>query len=227
MGELVEEARAREPALGEALAEAERHAAERAVADLAARLGRRYAPDRATLEGFEVYHRDQRPVLGRLREIRAELPGWLEGGRGLVFYGTVGTGKDHLLAAMLYAAARAGLSCRWENGQDLHARFRDQVKADGREEDVLAPLVAPQVLAVSDPTPPAGQLTPWNQLQLYRLFDRRYRALRSTWVTLNASSVSDADAQLSEPVFDRLRHGAELLPCFWPSYRERGRTQAS
>jgi hypothetical protein len=45
--------------------------------------------------------------------------------------------------------------------------------------------------------------------------------MKSTWVSLNANSPEEADAMLSAAVFDRLREGAELFGCFWPSFRER------
>src|SRR5262245_3453215 len=84
-----------------------------AVARLAADLGPRYAPERASLAMFRVYHPAQGAVLDRLRRLADCLAELAAAGSGLVFLGTVGTGKDHLLAAMLYQAARQGLSCRW------------------------------------------------------------------------------------------------------------------
>jgi hypothetical protein len=40
-------------------------------------------------------------------------------------------------------------------------------------------------------------------------------------MTVMAANPEDIDEQLSAPVFDRLREDAIILPCFWPSYRER------
>lgn len=193
--------------------------AERAVRALAAQLGPRYAPSRATLDRYRVYHRAQEPVLARLRELSRDVEALASEGRGLVLYGAVGTGKDHLLAAMLYAAAARGVPCAWASGQELYGRIRDGMDAGSREEDFFRELCRPQVLAISDPIPPSGAPSAWNLSQLYRLLDRRYRLLRSTWVSLNATSAEDADAKLSAPLFDRLRDGAELLPCFWPTFR--------
>lgn len=195
----------------------------RRVAQVAQDLRPRYAPERASLEAFAVYHQAQRPVLDRLRGLAAELPALAADGRGLIFYGLVGTGKDHLLAAMLYAAAAQGVECRWRNGQEVYGQFRDRMDTGQREEELLEQLAAPQVLAISDPVPPVGQPSAWNVAQLYRLLDRRYRDLKSTWVSLNAASAEDADRKLSAPVFDRLREGAEMFACFWPSWRERRR----
>ena len=193
----------------------------RCMERLAADLGDRYSPRAATLETFGVYHANQRPVIDGLLRLRDTLAEHVRVGAGIVLYGTVGTGKDHLLAAMLYAAAALPTTTRWINGQELFGSFRDRIDTGQRDEDQFRELCAPQVLGISDPIPPVGQPGAWDVGNLYRLLDRRYRSCKSTWVSLNAGSVEDADDKLSQPVFDRLRDGAEIFRCFWPSYRER------
>lgn len=193
--------------------------AEQATARLAAELGPRYAPSRCRLETFRVYHARQQPVVDRLIRLRGRIGELAASGAGLVLYGPVGTGKDHLLAALLYAACGIGLRCRWLNGQDSYGALRDRMDSGASEEEFFGALANPDVLAISDPIPPVGEPSAWNTAALYRLLDRRYRLLRPTWCALNATSADDADAKLSSPVWDRLREAAELVPCFWPSYR--------
>jgi DNA replication protein DnaC len=196
------------------------------VQKLAAQLGARYSPDRVTLDTFELYDPKQRLALNRARDCASRIATLIRDGRNLVFYGVVGTGKDHLMIALLYEAARLGADCRWVNGQEIYGQFRDRIDSGQREEELLNALVKPHVLAISDPIPPVGGPTSWNVQQLYRLLDRRYRALKSTWISMNALSLEDADEKLSAPVFDRIRQDAELFPCFWPSYRERSQKRA-
>jgi len=186
-------------------------------------LGARYAPADVSLKKFEIYHPNQRVVVESLTALVAELPALVREGRGLVFLGSVGTGKDHLMAAMLYSAARHGIRCRWFNGQEFFGGFRDRIDTGQRDEETFRQWLAPQVLGISDPVPPIGEIGAWNTTNLYRLIDRRYRERRSTWLSVNASSMDEAEATLSSPNFDRLRQDAELFRCFWPSYRERKR----
>jgi DNA replication protein DnaC len=189
----------------------------RAVYD---KVGKRYHPSKASLDSYEVYHDRQRATLDRLRAFPADSD------RGLVLYGTVGTGKDHLLVAMLYAAVRAGKRADWINGQDIFGRFRDAMDSGESEGGLIREFVKPDVLGISDPIPPVvdpKKPAAWRTELLYRVLDARYRQCKPTWVTINAKSPEDADGQLSAPVFDRLRDDAELVPCFWPSYRERPR----
>ncbi len=197
-----------------------------AIRQLAGELGPRYSPTSATLDRFNVYHPAQKPILERLRALATRLPEVVAEGRGIILYGAVGTGKDHLLAALLYLAAGAGVGCRWLNGQEAYGTMRDRMDKGLEEEEFFRGLCSPQVLAISDPVPPVGTPSAWNISQLYRLFDRRYRLLRPTWVSLNAKTPEDVEHHLSAPLWDRLRHGAELFPCFWPSYRQAAKAQA-
>ncbi len=185
---------------------------------LAVRMGRRYTPDRATLDGFRVEYAEQAAALKAVRQLVAD--GTFE--RSLVLYGSVGTGKDHLLAALLYAAAAAGKSVAWVNGQEVYSRFRDAMDTKTSEASLMADFTRPDVLGISDPIPPVidpNKPAAWRTELLFRVLDARYRDMKATWVTCNAEDPKDAAGKLSEPVFDRLKDGAVLVPCFWPSYR--------
>jgi len=185
--------------------------------------GRRYRAEVVALDKYQIYHHDQRQVVERLTSLLLDLPAFVNDGQGLIFYGPCGTGKDHLLACMLYAAAGHGLTARWINGRELAGQFRDRIDTGRRDEDQFRELSQPQVLGISDPTPPVGDLGEWNTDNLYRLLDRRYSDQKSTWVSMNAANLEEADAKLSTPVYERFRHDAEILECFWPSFRERKR----
>lgn len=205
-------------------AQAEREIRGKLLKALSDDLGPRYARRVATLAGFERYHRNQEAVVARMVVVEKELTERTKAGRGLIWFGGVGTGKDHLMASMLYAACdRHLLDARWVNGQELFGAFRDRIDTGKADEAHFKQLERPQILGISDPTPPANEPSAWDLSNLYRLIDRRYRAMRPTWITMNAKSVEDADSRLSDPVFDRLRDGAEIFHCSWPSYRERAR----
>jgi DNA replication protein DnaC len=194
-----------------------------ALANVARDLGERYSMQTVgKLESFESYHPGQAQALKKVAAYAAELPEHRKRGRGLVLFGSVGTGKDHLVAWLLYRAAGVyGFSARWLSGQELYGDVRDRMETRDTESSLFASLCEPDILAMSDPLPPRGDPTDWNLSQLYRLVDRRYRALRPTWITLNVRTEEEAYGRLSSPVFDRLREGAVMVRCFWPSYRER------
>lgn len=227
IGEVIDRIIARaEPEREEQLAkrqkrEEEREAMQR-VGLLAGRLGKRYSPKLCSLATFEVECEKQKVAFDKLKAVKEGLREFVEAGRNLVFLGTVGTGKDHLMAAMLYAAAQERYRCGWFNGQEVFGSFRDRIDTGDRDEDYFRELCDPDVIGISDPIPPVGSPSAWDTANLYRIVDRRYRAVKPTWVSLNAANEEEADRRLSEPVSDRIMHGAEIIRCFWPSFRQKG-----
>ncbi|NLE39025.1 MAG: ATP-binding protein [Pirellulaceae bacterium] len=173
------------------------------------------------LSNFEAELRGQADAVARLRDYLEHLPEHVERGHNIVLFGPSGTGKDHLATAMAYAAIRrGGYSVAYTAGLDLYARLRATIDGRADEADVITPLVKADILLLSDPIPPIGELTRYQTEVLYRIIDARYSHPRPTWVTLNVASGAEASDRLSPPVYDRLRHGATAVYCDWPSYRQ-------
>lgn len=214
-------ATAEDPAIIEAVALDEKRQKDSRISLLATQLGARYSPERVLLDKYRVTNAKQGAIVAQVKELRSGITDHVAGGRGIIFLGTIGTGKDHLMAYLLYSAAASGASCKWIGGQDLYGRIRDQVGDKGRENDLIADFAGPQVLAISDPVPPSGDVSDWQVSQFYRILDRRYRDMKCTWVTLNVKDGKEASGQLSSPVWDRLREAAVVFECNWPSHRER------
>lgn len=195
------------------------HEAGKLVRYLRAELGNRYSPERVRLSEFAIYHTAQKSAVAKLIVFIENLTA---GCGSLILYGAVGTGKDHLMANALYAAARRGIEAGWVNGQELYGQARDLMGKPATNESAwLNTWSAPQILGISDPVTPVGELSAWRLELLYRLIDRRYRAMKKTWVTMNVKTEEEADQKLSQQVFDRLQEGATIIPCFWPSFREK------
>lgn len=144
-------------------------------------------------------------------------------GAGLMLYGPRGTGKDHLLVATAYHVIKeVGLQVHWENGVDLFAEVRRAVGNESKHsvESIVRMLAWRDVLAISDPVPPSGALTEFQQEFLVRVIDRRYSNRLPTWITVNVNNRGELDARLSAPIADRLIEGATTMYCNWPTYRK-------
>lgn len=169
-------------------------------------LGRRYR--HCTLENFKRYDERQMSVLNQLGAFSGNLSSHTKIlGTNLLLYGPVGTGKDHLLAALLLNAARIGANVRWFSGAELIAG----AKLNGDYD----------VLAISDPIPQTD-LFPSDRWRLLSLLDKRYRNGLATWATMNVSSADEAIKRYGAREMDRLRENALSLFCNWPSYRQMG-----
>lgn len=185
------------------------------------RLGARYRD--ATFGNFHLsLAYDERT---RQSKAIAEVEAYIESlgdrgdGGGLMLMGPVGTGKDHLMAAAAIVATERGHSVRWRDGITLFGEVREfagPVPGAG----VCDALAKADILCLSDPVPPSGALEPRQLAWLFRLIDARYRELRPTWISANATSHSQAASMFGEQNWDRLRHGATVVSCNWPSYRK-------
>lgn len=181
--------------------------------------GARYANCR--LSNYTIYNDAQTPVKDALIDYCREMAANIRSGVGIVLFGPRGTGKDHLATACAFAAVKAGFGVRWENGMDLFGDFRDAMDTDTPEKSIVRSLIRPDVLVLSDPVPPKGDLTDYQTSTLFRIVDGRYNEMKPTWVTLNCSAGPEAAARMGAQTVDRLRHGSLHLWCDWPSYRER------
>jgi len=170
---------------------------------------------------YEITRDAQAKAVGTLKAYCRALPGNVANRRGLVLYGTCGTGKDHLLAAVVRRVVLVhGIKVLWTTGPRLFNAFRSEI--DGSDltsrncRDV-------EVLAVSDPIPPAGQLTPFISERLFGIVDARYSDGKPTWITCNVASREDMEHAIGVQTVDRLIDNAVLIRCDWPSYRKRAK----
>lgn len=186
-------------------------------------IGERYRPCRLSsfdLSTDRAVQQRQQHAIEKLTALSTNMRRHVEAGGNVILYGPPGTGKDHLLVAMLHCAIGRDFRVEWKNGQDLFGDFRDRIKSDRSEDSSIRRFEAPHVFAISDPVPPKGTTTDYTATMLYRLVDRRYRCLRSTWITANVSKAEEARAELSAPIYDRLADNCVAVFCNWPSFRQ-------
>lgn len=191
---------------------------------LKSQIGRRYEDCR--LDNFLTDDPDQdasrrkAETLQRLSQWAGDIRKNIDRGQNIILHGPVGTGKDHLLVALAYLAAPLVNDIQLVRGCDLFANSRDRFDSQQTEKALLSEYAKPNILILSDPTPPRGVLSEFQATTLYRILDRRYRDLKPTWVSVNASDYADAERKLSGPTADRLRDGALVCHLNWASFRK-------
>lgn len=185
------------------------------------RVGRRYA--QATVDNFEVGSDQESSrrmeALSRIEKFQANMMTHIKDGGSVVLAGPPGTGKDHLMVALLREAIRKGASVQWTNGQELFRQFRDQIDTNKTEASFVASFSKADILAISDPVPPKGEASSYAAHMLYQIIDARYRDMKSVWVTANVATRSEGIETLTAPIFDRLLDNSFTVFCNWPSYR--------
>jgi DNA replication protein DnaC len=186
-----------------------------------ARLPARYHA--ATLEGFEVSDPGKSASrAGAYRFARAFAPGE----RGLLYYGPCGTGKTHLLVAILrHLVLHRGIQVRFVEFMHLLSDLRATFGDPGGAEEVMAPLVDVPVLAVDELG--KGRGSEWELQVLDELISKRYNAGRTTLFTSNfyphpdtddAQSLSD---RVGERIYSRLMEMCHLQHMGGEDFRRR------
>lgn len=175
---------------------------------------------RCSTDNFKLTDPGHGPAVALVNGYAKDMMVHVGHGQGVIFYGPPGTGKDHLMAHLLTTAIRAGLSAQWVNGMDLFGDARDRMTDErASERSFVDRLVSPAILAISDPAPPFGEITQYQAAMLFRIIDGRYSQGKATWITINAMNAEEAGKKIGYQTIDRLRDGATVVPCVWPSYR--------
>jgi DNA replication protein DnaC len=180
-------------------------------------VGKRYA--QCTFDSFVADDAEKRTVVTKIRAYMRSSK--IESGRGLLLTGPKGTGKDHLLvsAAKEYVPLHDH-TVSWRNGLELLTHLVDF--DFGRLDwcPYMKNCYNHDVLYISDPLPPTGELNQAQQTAFIKLIDYRYRNCLATWLTMNVCSSEEMDARMGPVIADRLRDGATLIECNWESYRK-------
>jgi DNA replication protein DnaC len=137
----------------------------------------------------------------------------LDGGRGLWFYGSVGTGKTTLAMLVSRAALDAGRSVAIYSLPRLLAEIRATFESDseGSYVDFLDRLAAVDLLHVDDVG--AERTSDWVLEQLYAIVNARYEDERAVIITTNLERDALVE-QIRERTVSRLEEMCTLVPLY-------------
>jgi DNA replication protein DnaC len=179
--------------------------------------GERYKDCR--LSTFKVTTDYQRKVIEAIREYGHSIDERLQDREGMVLYGPVGTGKDHLAYALAVQCVVSGKTVGWVNGQNWFGSIRDAMDSHRSEASIIREIAKPDVAFISDPLPPVGDLSQHQSTMFYRAIESRYAEGKITITTVNVADDSEGDRRMGAATWDRLCHNAWKIHCRWKSYR--------
>lgn len=171
-----------------------------------------------TFDNYIANSASQKRVVKRLSGCSERIDEFVRTGAGLVLWGKIGTGKDHLACALLRSAASACYSARWVEGVSLY-EMANRSWGDGNRENMLKQFIYPDCLVISDPV----FLRNWSPAKsetLAKVVRGRYDKGKPTWITANAKDLSQLREMCVPDVYDRLTERAVIEHCDWESYRQ-------
>lgn len=179
-----------------------------------------------TVDGFDVGNDDFTPerikAVEAARDYVLNFPKYFADGRGMVWIGPKGTGKDHLMVAVIRAIATASgcQSIRFRSGEQFFDEFKALIGTGGSYAEQAEKSSWQPILALSDPLPVKGELSDHDQGCLFRVLLRRYREMRPTLATINVANRDELEQRMGPQSADRLLENAFIVKCNWPSYRQ-------
>ena len=154
----------------------------------------------------------------------AELGERISAGNGLVFIGSVGTGKTHLAVQAGRTAVRLFYSVFFTTVTELLSDLR-QTFRDGSplaEKQIMEHVADVDLLILDDAT--VEKQTDWTQDALYRVVNARYETEKATMLTAN-TSLDGMRERLGERLVSRLYERSIVLDFTGPDYRLQIRKQ--
>jgi DNA replication protein DnaC len=153
------------------------------------------------------------PQVQVVKRFVRDIDGNLDAGRGLWFYGSVGTGKTTLAMIVSRAALDAGRSVAIYSLPRLLAEIRATFESDseGSYVEFLDRLAAVDLLHVDDVG--AERTSDWVLEQLYAIINARYEDERSVIITTNLER-DELVEQIRERTVSRLEEMCTLVPLY-------------
>ncbi len=203
----------------------------------------KYHHTEATLEMFQRFQGSgtSKKAIGNLPQVHQRIyqwaAGYAPGERGFLLYGKVGTGKTHLLAAVIrYLTLEMGRPARFVEFTHLLSEIREGFDRGQGEAAVLAPVIDVEVLAIDELG--KGRRNDWQLSVIDEIISKRYNRGLTTLFTTNypvekkaagpALSGSDfarnatletLEERVGDRIFSRLHEMAELVEIDAPDFR--------
>lgn len=176
----------------------------------------------ATFEGYRAAVDGQKRALAVLKDYAERFPEHRAEGRSLILTGAVGTGKTHLMIAVLKHLIDGGFRPRYISLYDYVVSVRETWRrnADKTEREVISALAEYDLLLLDEV---GVQAFSDNEMMLvHLLIDGRYQRRLPTVVASNLDA-RGIETAIGERAMDRLREGGGRAVVFdWKSFRGSG-----
>lgn len=141
-------------------------------------------------------------------------------GRGFIFSGTPGTGKNHLASAICNALLKSKKSCLVITVNELMQKLRKTYHSDSNltEDQFIQNMINFDLLVLDEIGLQRG--TDAERLAINQIVDQRVNNLKPTGMLTNLSA-GEMESTLGARIMDRMKmNGGKWIPFHWESHRK-------
>lgn len=153
-------------------------------------------------------------------EYTKQYPKSAEGGRGLLFYGPVGTGKTHLAAAICNELISRGFDVMWANTPQFITRLKRSFDTGVNEATIMEAHIRAGLLVLDDIG--SEKPTEWVESRLYEVINSRIEREAPIIFTSNCQAATLTE-RLGQRVVSRIRGISRALQLNTHDFRARTR----
>jgi len=176
-----------------------------------------------TFDNFAPFGMDkekQQRVLSIAKDFADDFYRHRQVGTWLLFMGSVGTGKNHLCAAIINQVIRAGCTALFTKTPRLLREVKDTFHRDSEitQSEIITRMGNIDLLVIDEVGIQFG--TDTERMILYEILDLRYEAMLPVILTTNITDLKSLEKLLGVRIIDRLYEGESKIVVFeWESHR--------
>ena len=173
------------------------------------------------ISDFDAESREQRLAKAACERYVERFEDRLSNGGGLIFYGSVGTGKSHLAYGIGNALLKNGYSVMGIDVYELIDIVKESFGRDNpkTEREAIRDFVELDLLIIDEIGAQLG--TTYEDLLVFKIINERYKQVKPTIMISNLDRAPLIE-RLGERIYDRMQEGGGATVCFnWESYRSK------
>ena len=174
-----------------------------------------------SISDFYAESREQRLAKAACERYVERFEDRLSNGGGLIFYGSVGTGKSHLAYGIGNALLKNGYSVMGIDVYELIDIVKESFGRDNpkTEREAIRDFVELDLLIIDEIGAQLG--TTYEDLLVFKIINERYKQVKPTIMISNLDRAPLIE-RLGERIYDRMQEGGGATVCFnWESYRSK------
>lgn len=175
-----------------------------------------------TFDRFVCATEEQKTCFEVAKKYADNFEEYLSNGTGLVLFGSVGTGKTHLAAAIALQLLSNGVPVVFKTSIDLFSDIRGTYNSDVSESKIMDTYNTTDLLIIDDLG--KEKITTWSASMLFAIINARYERMLPTIITTNLgyndlSNMLGDDRTRAEAIVSRIREQSVNLKMAWADYR--------